>query len=88
MPRTVKIAISLPQELLQGIERERRATGETRSQFFRRSVKALLGSKRELEEQYIRGYRQHPETEEEIALAESTARRSLVENPWDEGAEE
>ena len=88
MPRTVKIAISLPQELLQGIERERRATGETRSQFFRRSVKALLGRKRELEDQYIRGYRQHPETEEEIVLAESTARRSLAANPWDEGAEE
>ena len=88
MPTTAKIAISLPQDLLQGIERERRITGETRSQFFRRAIEALLDHNRELQEQYVRGYKRHPETLEEMVLAESTAQYPLVENPWEDGAEE
>ena len=85
MSKTTKIAISLPAALLEGIENERQARGETRSQFFRRAVESFLRreKERELDEQYIRGYQQYPETEEEIAFAESTVHFSLAENPWE-----
>ena len=66
MGKTAKIAISLPEEMLQSVERERRASGETRSEFFRRAVEAFLRRQRErqMEEEYIRGYQEQPETEE------------------------
>ena len=81
-----KVAISLPEEILQSIERERKATGESRSQFLRRAVEALLRQEREREaiEQYIRGYQQYPETEEEIGLAESTLADALADSPWED----
>jgi len=68
MAKGAKVAISLREDLLRDVERERRASGETRSEFFRRAVEALLRSERDREaiEQYIQGYLQHPETEDEV----------------------
>jgi metal-responsive CopG/Arc/MetJ family transcriptional regulator len=85
-----KIAISLPDEVLQAIEKERLASGLSRSEFFRNAVEAFLRHRREreLEEQYVRGYQENPETAEEIALAEAVMGRVLAENPWDDGASE
>ena len=90
MPKTAKIAISLPEELLKGIDKEREVSGENRSQFFRRAIEAFLCQQREREavEQYIRGYQQYPETEDEIAMAVSTLRAALAENPWDDSTEQ
>ena len=61
-----KIAISLPDEVLQAIEKERLASGLSRSEFFRNAVEAFLRHRREreLEEQYVRGYQENPETAE------------------------
>jgi len=86
MPRTVKITISLPEDLLQGVDRKRKASGESRSKFFRRAVEAFLRHERDQEaiEQYIRGYQQYPETEDEIAMAQSTLQAALAENPWED----
>ena len=69
-----KIAISLPDDVHQAVEKERLATGESRSQFFRRAVEERLRRAKERKdvEQYIRGYQLYPETAEEIALAEAT----------------
>ena len=81
-----KIAISIPDEMLRVVEAERRASGESRSEFFRHAVEAFLRQRREYEavEQYMKGYQQHPESENEIALAESTLVRALEETPWDD----
>ena len=38
MSKTTKIAISLPEEVLTAVEREREGSGESRSQIFRRAV--------------------------------------------------
>ncbi len=85
MSKATKIAISLPEDLLEIIERERRESGESRSQFFRRAVEAFLRRKQErkLEEQYIRGYQRYPETEEELALAHWANPIAFGENPWE-----
>ena len=81
-----KIAISLPDEVLEAVEKERLAKGESRSQFFRRAAEAQLRREKDREdiEQYIRGYQKYPETKEEIALAESTLRYAFDDDSWEE----
>ena len=84
-----KIAISLPDEVLEAVEKERLAKGESRSQFFRRAAEERLRRAKEREDvqQYIRGYQKNPETQEEIALAEATLGYVMAENPWEDEAE-
>ena len=84
-----KIAISLPGELLEAVEKERQSTGESRSQFFRGAVEEHLRRAKEREdvERYIRGYQKYPETQEEVALAEATLGYVMAENPWEDEAE-
>ena len=85
-----KIAISLPEEVLQDIEQERLATGESRSEFFRRAIKAYFQDKRKKEyvESYIRGYRQFPEIGEELGWVEAASQAVLAEYPWEDEAEQ
>jgi metal-responsive CopG/Arc/MetJ family transcriptional regulator len=84
MSKTAKIAISLPEDVLRIVENERKSNGESRSQFFRRAVEALLQIRREREasEQYIRAYQQMPETAEEITAARKASRIILAGEPW------
>ena len=81
-----KIAISIPDELLEAVEKERRSKGESRSQFFRCAVEEHLRRAKEREDvqQYIRGYQKYPETEEELALAEATLHYAFDEESWEE----
>ncbi len=85
-----KIAISLPDEVLLEIEKERRAAGLSRSEFFRRAVEAFFRQKREAAaiEEYIQGYMNHPETREELGWVETASQGVLAEYPWDEKAEQ
>jgi metal-responsive CopG/Arc/MetJ family transcriptional regulator len=85
MTKTAKIAISLPEDVLAAIERERRGSGESRSEFFRRAVETLLRRQREQEmnELYVRAYQQMPETEEEVEAARRAASNILTEEPWE-----
>jgi metal-responsive CopG/Arc/MetJ family transcriptional regulator len=84
MPKTSKIAISLPKEVLTAVEREREESGESRSQIFRRAVELLLRQREERErsEQYIRAYQEMPETKEEVTAARRAASTILAEEPW------
>jgi metal-responsive CopG/Arc/MetJ family transcriptional regulator len=80
MGKSVKVAISLPEELFEAAERERCKRGETRSEFFRRAVRYLLEREDVLD--YIRGYTEFPETEEELAESEWLTIESLKKHPW------
>ena len=84
MSKTAKITISLPEEVLTAVERERKGSGESRSQIFRRAVELLLQQQkeREMSEQYIRAYQQTPETSEEVAAARRAASTILTGEPW------
>ena len=84
MSKTSKIGISLPEEMLTAVEKERQQSGESRSQIFRRAVDLLLRQQKErkMSEQYIRAYQQLPETEEEIDAARRAASSILTEEPW------
>lgn len=84
-----KIAISLPDSVLDRIERERKARGVSRSEFLRLAVDALLlrEQQREEEERYIRGYLEHPETEEELGWVQAASQAVLKAYPWEDEAE-
>ena len=79
-----KIAISLPDEVLEAIEEERKAIGESRSAFFRRAVEAFLRQQRdrELDKQYVRGYRNDPEPPDEEEGVVDAGLASLAQEPW------
>ena len=64
--------------------------GESRSQFFRRAVEERLRREKDREAiaRCIKGYLENPETQEEVALPESTLGYVLAENPWEDDAEE
>ena len=84
MAKTSKITISLPEEVLAAVEREREESGESRSLIFRRAVDLLLRQRKEQEmsEQYIRAYQQIPETKEEVTAARRSAISILSEEHW------
>ena len=85
MAKVAKITISVPNEMLEVVEREREAKGETRSEFIVRAVEDYLRREQERrdDEDYVRGYQLWPETEEERAWAEYGL-TMLAEIPWDE----
>jgi metal-responsive CopG/Arc/MetJ family transcriptional regulator len=85
MPKTAKIAISLPEEVLAAVEQARKDNGESRSEFFRRAAETLLRRQREqkMNELYIRAYQQMPETEEEVEAARRAASNILAKEPWE-----
>ena len=88
MSRTAKvskIAISLPEDVLDAVEKKREESGESRSQFFRRAVEALLRAEQErsLSEQYVQAYRRMPESADEVEAARRAAGSILSEEPWE-----
>lgn len=85
MPKTEKIAISLPEDLLAAVERECESSGESRSEIFRRAVEALLHDRREQEmaKRYAQAYRDMPEGQEEIKAARRAASDILASEPWE-----
>lgn len=69
MSGVAKVTIRLDRDLLTAIDRHRVARGQTRSEFFREAAEKLLRDEQERRavERYVRGYRECPETDEEVA---------------------
>jgi metal-responsive CopG/Arc/MetJ family transcriptional regulator len=84
MGKCAKVAISLPENVLKAVEKERKTSGESRSEFFRRAAEQLLKKEREAKavEAYIRGYREMPETEEEMKSIDKAGVAALAAEPW------
>ncbi len=85
MTSYAKISISLPRATLESADRERRASGESRSEFFRRAVEEYLRQKRRRErtDRYVAGYVAEPETPYEEEISEQTATDALSREPWE-----
>jgi len=85
MSRSVKIAISVPEEILLAAEVERRARGQTRSEFFRQAVETVLRQQREREaaDRYVRGYLEQPESDDEVVEAEQGSSAILAQETWE-----
>jgi metal-responsive CopG/Arc/MetJ family transcriptional regulator len=85
MSKSAKVAISLPEDVLEAVETERKAKGESRSEFFRRAIKRLLKQEQESSavEVYVRGYREVPESTEEVEAIHRVGSAVLAEEPWE-----
>jgi len=83
MSKTVTIVVELPEEVIEAVEEECQARGESRNAFFQHALDAVLPAKREAVERYIQGYRTYPETAEEIAAAHQSSVAILAQEPWD-----
>ena len=84
MDKSTKVAISLPKHILKAVEKERKASGESRSEFFRRAVEKMIRQNQESREveSYILGYRTMPESDEEVEAAHKAGVAVLAEEPW------
>lgn len=84
MEKSAKVAISLPEDTLKVIEKERKARGESRSEFFRRAIEEYLRQeKNSIEiEKYIHGYTTIPESTEEVEVIHQAGVNILSEEPW------
>ena len=84
MRRAVKITISLPKELLAAVEDCQKERSETRSEVITHLLEAALQREREKAdvERYIRGYREQPDTEDEVALTDRLAVEAASRDPW------
>lgn len=80
-----KIAISLPDALLEDLEAERKASGKSRSEIIRQALEAMLSGERKRIEQYLEGYRKDPESTEERDWAETTSKTAFAASPWADG---
>ena len=85
MGKTVKIAVSISDDLLEQAERERKLSGESRSAFVQRAIRTLLERKNreEILNRYIEGYKRMPESTEEIEAARRAAEIVFIEEPWE-----
>jgi len=83
--KTVKIAVSIPKELLKEAEKERKKGGESRSAFVQRAIRVSLkqSKKDKAISSYTEGYQSKPESKEEIDEARRIAEFVLVEEPWE-----
>jgi metal-responsive CopG/Arc/MetJ family transcriptional regulator len=85
MTRSAKVSISLPQRLLRTADRQRRLTGESRSEFFRRAAEALLAQQERAKavQRYREGYLQAPESEAEVSWVAEVSSTALADEPWE-----
>lgn len=82
-----KIAISLPDDILDAVEKERSEIGISRSEYFRRTVQEHLRREKEKEDvaRYIQGYLDDPETPEEFEWVVRAGIEALADIPWEDG---
>lgn len=75
-----RVTVSLPTRLLTALDRRLATTGESRSAVVRRLVEKALEDAEEQEEirQYLRGYAEHPQTEDEFGWSDEAALASLT----------
>jgi metal-responsive CopG/Arc/MetJ family transcriptional regulator len=84
MRRVAKIAISLPLDILEAVERRQVERGETRSQVIAELLATALRREREQSDvdRYVRGYLEQPETGEDIATLDRLAVEAAKRDPW------
>jgi len=84
MAKSAKVAISLPEDVLEAVETERKAKGESRSRYFRRAIERLLKQERDslAAKDYVRSYQEVPESAEEVEAVHRVGIAVLAEEPW------
>lgn len=83
MPRQPTL-VQLNSDLLTLLDRRAAAIGCSRSELIRAAVSDYLGVEGTavIDAQVVSGYELYPETEQELAWAESDLRESITQEPW------
>ncbi|MSQ26880.1 MAG: ribbon-helix-helix protein, CopG family [Dehalococcoidia bacterium] len=83
--KTSRITISLPAPLVDALDHRLAHEEESRSAVVRRILEQALKDAEEKEqiEQWIRGYTEHPQTEEEFGWSDYVTVEALKEIPWE-----
>lgn len=76
--------VQLNEELLRRLDERAAKEGRSRSALIRDAIEAYLydEEKARIDREIIEGYKRFPETEEEMAWAEASAREMVEEEPW------
>jgi metal-responsive CopG/Arc/MetJ family transcriptional regulator len=84
MENVVRVTLSLPDSLLHALDDRLTRDGESRSAAVRRLLELALHTLDEQGEvdQYIAGYREQPQTEDEFGWSDDVVRERLAEVPW------
>jgi hypothetical protein len=83
MRRSVKVTIGRPSDMLDQTEQERLERSETRSESVRAAEETFrVRPEQNNRERYLRGDKQHPESDEEMADADRLGRQVLAAEPW------
>ncbi len=79
-----KVAVSIPDDLYQAIERARRRSGKSRSAVMQDALRHWLHHQAQvaLVREYEAGYRRRPESRREVKAAEAAAARLLSAEDW------
>ncbi|MBK5219275.1 MAG: ribbon-helix-helix protein, CopG family [Thermoleophilia bacterium] len=83
MARTQTL-VQLSEELLRRLDERAAREGRSRSSLIREAIEGYLFDERsaELDRLIVEGYERMPNTEEEIAWAEGSAREAINDEPW------
>jgi len=83
MSRTQTL-VQLTEELLSRLDERSAREGRSRSALIRDAIEKYLyaDTKAKIDREIIEGYERIPETEEEMAWAEASAREAVEEEPW------
>ena len=84
MHTTVKVAISLPKTQFQLVEKRRHLLRVSRSAMVREALSQWLQHFEEQQavQQYIEGYRRHPQSPQEIRAMERASAEALQHEAW------
>jgi metal-responsive CopG/Arc/MetJ family transcriptional regulator len=86
VPNVAKIACSVDASLLERVERIRKRTGESRSAFISRALRALTSESAHAMAvtRYVDAYREVPESPKDMRAARQSARRALSSIAWED----
>jgi metal-responsive CopG/Arc/MetJ family transcriptional regulator len=85
MPMTrTQTLVQLTRDLLRQLDEKAAREGRSRSALIRDAIEAYLHdeTKARIDREIIEGYERIPETDEEMAWAESETREMIREEPW------
>lgn len=78
-----QMRVELTDDLLRRLDERAAREGESRSVLIRKAIETYLDDERDrITRQIIEGYERMPPTEEEMAIAEASAREAVEEEPW------
>ncbi len=83
-PKRTQTIVQLNDELLRRLDERAAREGRSRSALIRDAIEAHLHDEKKarIDREIVEGYERVPETQEELEVAEASAREGVEEEPW------